>query len=428
MEKIGAEGSARTIESLTRNLLECYEELDLVYRLSGQLLSSLDVQRNVERILGEAMEIFDADLGWVGPAGSGEGLFRPVTTRVGEDVVALLTGSVVGELIEAGKSRMYYALRDEPGLSRDGVPQSFLCTVIKTDRAVYGALCVGRHDGESLFTAGDLKLADVLASQAAIALENFLLNQRRIDEQQAMIRMQEELRLALEIQANLLPKGSPSYPGYDIAGRSVPALGVGGDYYDFIPIDERMLAISLGDVSGKGMPAALLMANLQASIRGQTLMKASPADCLHRSNTLLFQSTDSEKFATCFYGILDTAEHRLWYANAGHEHPMIFSPDGGISVLDTGGLVLGVMREIVFPEASVEVRSGDVLVIYSDGITDSVDGNGAEYGLERLTTLLHRQRGLPAEALMNRIMDEVDAHAGSEPPFDDRTLVVIRRE
>ncbi len=421
-----AEGSAKTIESLTKNLLECYEELDLIYRLSGRLMATLDVQKNVELILHEAMDIFGADLGWMRPAGDETCLFRPVTAGADPEVMELLDRRLVSGLVAAGKSRMFYGLRRELEAG-DAVPDSFLCAVLKTEQAVYGVLCVGRHDGGNMFTAGDQKLANVLASQAAIALENCSLNRRRIEEEEALIRMQEEIRLALEIQTRLLPKSAPALAGYDIAGRSLPALGVGGDYFDFIAVDDRRLAVCLGDVAGKGMPAALLMANLQASVRGQTLMGAAPAECLGHSNTLLVQGTDPDKFATCFYGILDAREHRLRYANAGHERPLLFSRGGAIDALDTGGLVLGVLPGVAFPEASVELQSGDLLLLYSDGITEAVDGEDREFGVQPLYQVIASHPEATAAEMLDHIMEAVETHAGGAPPSDDRTLVVIRR-
>jgi hypothetical protein len=148
---------------------------------------------------------------------------------------------------------------------------------------------------------------------------------------------------------NLLPKSNPDLLGYDIAGKNIPALNVGGDYYDFIYLDDERLAIGLGDVSGKGLPASLLMANLQATLRGQTLATGSPKTCLDRSNQLLFQSTSPEKFATLFYAILDTQNHQIHYSNAGQDNPYLCSSrsetkrlkSGGIPHWDSGCLFIG---------------------------------------------------------------------------------------
>jgi sigma-B regulation protein RsbU (phosphoserine phosphatase) len=427
--KISDTETQKKIESLTKNLLECYEELDLIYRLSRRGLSTFDPQQKMEFILREAMEIFEADMGWVVCGEEEQCFFKPVVKEVEMEVVDILQDVLVLPLCRDRKSRVFYNLQKELNLDRAGVPDSFLCTLIKTDEAVYGALCVGRTAGKENFTAGDLKLSRVMASQAAIALENGILHQKRLEEEQAMIRLQEEFRLARSIQNNLLPKEIPSSPGYNIAGYTLPARSVGGDYYDFISMGAGHLALCLGDVSGKGMPAALLMAHLQAAVRGQTLMQATPAECLSRSNTLLFQSTASDRFATCFYGILDLEQHRLRYSNAGHDRPLVISGNGSAPrQLDSSGLVLGIMPDSEYSEASISLEPGDLLLIYSDGIIDAADGSEREFGLERLTELVHEHRGETAMDLVNRILLEVNGHAGEAPQTDDMTLVVIRRE
>lgn len=150
-----------------------------------------------------------------------------------------------------------------------------------------------------------------------------------------------KLRLASRIQADLLPRSAPRIDGYDIAGGTTPAQLVGGDYYDFIPIDATRLAICLGDVSGKGLPASLVMANLQATIRGQTLLGAPPNICLERSNTLLFRSTGGNKYATVFYAILNVAAHVLSYSNGGHNPPLLFLDGSAPTSLSIGGTVVG---------------------------------------------------------------------------------------
>lgn len=417
----------KRIESLTRNLLECYEELDLIYRLSRQGLSSFDAQRHVEFILKEAMEFFEADVGWASCSDQELCYFSPVRVGVEPGVLDAIHERVVAKLLRERKSRILHNLKAELGEGFDSCPDAFLFTVMQTDGSVYGTLCVGRTTGRE-FTAGELKLANVMASQAGIALENTSLHKKRVVEEQRLARLQEEFRLARTIQENLLPKTLPTLPGYDIAGCTLPARSVGGDYYDFIRMDERRMALALGDVSGKGMPAAMLMAHLQAAIRGQTLMLAEPALCLSRSNRLLFQSTDTDRFATCFYGVLDTGEHSLRYANAGHDRPILVSGNGrGLRELGTGGLVLGVLPDAGYGEETVPIGPGDTLVIYSDGIIDAEDGSDREFGLERLTRLVteHRQEG--ARDLIQRILDDVNGHAHGVPQTDDMTLVVVRR-
>ena len=412
----------KKVESLTKNLLECYEELDLIYGLSRRGLTGLDIQANVGFILDEAMEIFNGDMGWVVSAQSEH--FDPVRVQAPAEIVDLIQNAVVSGLLAEGKSRVLDCL-EENGL--EDLSGAFLCSVIKTDETVYGALCVTRKKGKPIFTAGDLKLAGVMAAQAAIAIENALLHRRRLEEEQAMIRIQEELRLARSIQQNLLPRVHPTIAGYDIAGITLPAQSVGGDYYDLIDAGASRLAICLGDVSGKGMPAALLMAHLQAAIRGQTLMSASPAQCLTRSNKLLFESTDSDRFATCFYGILDPAEHSLRFSNAGHDRPLYIADRKVPASLSAAGLVLGIMDGVEYEEMDITFGPGDTFLLYSDGIIDAADAEDRAFGLERFIDCVQENRRSSAREIVSTVLEEVRKHAGDTPQTDDMTLVTVKR-
>ena len=273
------------------------------------------------------------------------------------------------------------------------------------------------------FTDADARLLGIIATQSAQVIEHA----RLFGEEQALKLMQEEMKLAYKIQMDLLPKEAPVLEGYDIAGVSIPAKAVGGDYFDFIHLNDHSLALCLGDVSGKGMPAALLMANLQATLRGQVMVDPSPATCLNHSNALLFRSTDADKFATLFYGVLDRASHRLAFANAGHNYPLFLKPGAGPTCLDLGGLVLGCLEEFSYAEGTVEFAPGDTLLIYSDGITESFDANDEEFGEIRLAALLQANAADTATRLIDRILAAVRAHAGKLSQMDDMTLLVIRR-
>ena len=215
-------------------------------------------------------------------------------------------------------------------------------------------------------------------------------------------------------------------PGYDIAGSSVPAQLVGGDYFDFIPINDNQLAIILGDVSGKGLPASLLMANLQATLRGQAMLGASAKECVQRSNRLLYQSTSSEKFVTLFYGILDAEKNTLLYSNAGHDAPYVMRKGVDPLRLGEGGLVLSIVEDFPYEEQSVPLGEGDVLVIYSDGISEAINPTQEQFGEERISTVIEAHRSESASKIMSEIIAAVKAHAGAAPQMDDMTLVVVK--
>lgn len=273
------------------------------------------------------------------------------------------------------------------------------------------------------FSDADARLVGIIAGQSAQIIENA----RLAGEEQALKVMQEEMRLAYKIQMDLLPKEAPRVSGYDIAGTSIPAQVVGGDYFDFIALGDRSIALCLGDVSGKGMPAALLMANLQATLRAQVSANPDPRICLQRSNALLFRSTDADKFATLFYGVLDAAGHRLTYANAGHNYPLLLKLGCHPERIELGGIVLGCLEDFCYAEGAVDLAPGDVLLVYSDGITESFNAAEEEFGEERLAELLRGQCGKSAAEIIETIVSTVRAHAGEAPQSDDMTLLVIRR-
>jgi sigma-B regulation protein RsbU (phosphoserine phosphatase) len=215
--------------------------------------------------------------------------------------------------------------------------------------------------------------------------------------------------------------------GYEIAGRSIPAQVVGGDYFDFITLDDDRLAICLGDVTGKGLPASLLMANLQATLRGQSFLCPSPNECLIRSNRLLYHSTSPEKFATLFYAHLDSKNHVLSYSNAGHDFPFLFSDSEAPDRLKLGGVMLGAFEDFVFEEGSVALKPGDVLVISSDGISEAMNPSLDQFGEDRLQSVIRDHLHDPPSVIIDKIIAAVRTHAGPQPQSDDMTLIVVRR-
>lgn len=309
-------------------------------------------------------------------------------------------------------------------MGKDFPIQSLMSVPLRLKGRMLGLLNVFNRRSKEGFTLEDQRLLSIIAAQSAQVIENA----RLYEEEQALLRMEEELRVAYEIQMHLLPKEAPQLAGCDIAGKSIPAKEVGGDYYDFIPISDHQLAICLGDVSGKGMPAALLMANLQATVRGQTLSGNSCGDCVQQSNRLLFQSTDIQKFATLFYGILDTEKNEMHYANAGHDNPFLFSRNGEVRRLGTGGTVLGFMEDASYEDEVVQCNPGDLLVVYSDGVTDAMDADENEFGEERLEALVRDNLGVSSNELIGKIISSVQSSSGGTPQFDDITLVVVKRE
>jgi len=245
--------------------------------------------------------------------------------------------------------------------------------------------------------------------------------------EEARIRSQEEARMARNIQINLLPKAGPDLPGYDIAGRNIPALNVGGDYFDFIRLDDHRVAIGVGDVSGKGLAASLVMANLQATMRSLALFDADPKDCLERANKLLFRSTDARTFVSLFYGILDARQGTLRYANAGQGMPLLFHASEKPGRLAQRGIALGVKEDVQYNEEEIPITVGDRILIYTDGISEAMNAAMEEFGEERLQRIIAGTRTSSSLGLIEEILAEVNAYIHDASRNDDMTVVLLKR-
>jgi sigma-B regulation protein RsbU (phosphoserine phosphatase) len=301
--------------------------------------------------------------------------------------------------------------------------RSILCMPMKNkDGVIIGVFqLLNKHAGT--FTADDENILDALSVHAAIALENARLH----EQEQQKIAMEKELLAAREVQLMLIPKRMPEVAGFDFAATSIPAREVGGDLFDFIARQQDQLAVCLGDVSGKGLAASLLMANVQGTLRDQALSDGSAAECVRRSNRLLYRSTGSEKFVTLFYAVLNTASGSLTYCNAGHERPFLLGAKGSTRRLERGGIVLGIVEEFPFEEDTVSLKPGELCVVFSDGISEAINRAGEQFGEERIEAVLREHLLRPAIVIRDRLIDAVRDHAGGEPQADDITVVIVKR-
>ncbi len=233
-----------------------------------------------------------------------------------------------------------------------------------------------------------------------------------------------ELNFALQVQQALFPKQLPTSGGLDFSAICIPAKGISGDYYDVLSPSDGRLAFAIADISGKGISAAILMANLQALLRAVSSTAQQPSDVCGRLNNHLHQVTDASKFATFFYAEWLHKENRLRYVNAGHNPPFILSEDGRQS-LDHGGIPLGIMPDWEYETGEASLKPGDLLVLYSDGITEAGFNDGEEYGEARLISLTASLKDKPLVEIQSSVLQAVRAWSGREPE-DDMTLMVVR--
>ncbi len=235
----------------------------------------------------------------------------------------------------------------------------------------------------------------------------------------------QEIEEAREVEQGLLPKALPEMAGITLAAGRRAARAVSGDYFDAIPLGSGKVALGIGDVIGKGLPAALLMSNLQAAVRAGSGTAASPAELCARLNNAMRENMPSGKFITFFYAVLDAERRSLSYSNAGHGAPLLVRRNGEIVRLDQGGLVLGVFPDVVYSEGAVALQPGDRLVLYTDGVTEARNAEGEEFGEDRLIAEITMARALPAAQIKDRLLAAVSAFGDLH---DDATLLVAAIE
>ena len=347
-------------------------------------------------------------------ASRGDG-FRISTTvrdRVINDKTSLLLKDVQG----------YEAFRAMQSIISQKV-RSLMAVPLQTDDQVIGLIYVDSSQSAHEFTNDDLDLLTVMANVAGIRIER----QRLMEIEQSRRRLAAELEQAAEIQREFLPAHAPTVPGLDLAGYNAPCRTVGGDYYDFMTYPDGKVAVLVGDVCGKGMPAALLMMSLQARVQVLAQEPDSPAGLVERLNRILTTTSLNNRFVSFFFSLLNPFTGEMVYSNAGHNPPVLLRSDGSLQYLEGGGPVLGILPEICYEEHRCNILPGDVALLYSDGVTEANNSQGEEFGETRLVELLRDTRQQPAIKVLNTITQAVHDWMAGAPAADDITLVVVRR-
>ena len=301
--------------------------------------------------------------------------------------------------------------------------RTLMAVPLQTRDKIIGIIYVDSPSLTREFTKDDLNLLTVMANVAAIRIEQT----RFAEVEQARQLMARDLEQAAEIQQGFLPAVAPAVRGLDVAGHNAPCRTVGGDYYDFFPYGSSRIAMVLGDVSGKGMPASLLMMGLQARVQVLIEEPKRLADVMTRLNRITSANCPSNRFITLFFCILDGDTGELTFCNAGHNPPLIVRADGSYEQLQGGGPVLGILPFIEYEEYHEKLAEGDALVIYSDGVTEANNPAGDEFEIEGLSAAVIRDRHLSASTIVARINHALAAYTAGAPPSDDITVIVARR-
>jgi len=421
------------IQALERENLQlrrAVEELSILNELSLAISSTRSTEEIIQTIIRRSIKAVHAEQG--------------VITLVGEDEHDP-TQTLVRTMASSGDREAYspdqnllgwmylnrrpLIINDPAGDKRfQGVRwtesvRSLVSVPMVVHSRLIGILTLYNKKHNADFTSEDQRLLSILAGQSAQVIETA----RLYEEEKKFVTVTQELNFAFEIQTNLLPSEAPVIDGYELAGMSVPAQSVGGDYFDFIRMDDGRIAVCVADVSGKGMPAALLMSNVQATLRGQALFMDTAHGTIERSNTLLSESIKRGSFVTMFYAVLNPETHEVTYVNAGHNKPYVMRTDGHLEKLELGGLVVGFRGGQSYSEATLTLGPGETLFIFSDGVTEAMNMNHDQYEDERLEALLPQLRSESAQVIMDRVQADVKKHTGSAPPNDDITMLVVKR-
>jgi sigma-B regulation protein RsbU (phosphoserine phosphatase) len=320
-------------------------------------------------------------------------------------------------------------MTDEERAKLAQLESELLLPLAVKDRLI-GFMSLAPKLSEEPYTGSDLRLLKSVAAQTGLALEVARLTTAIGEEIAQRERVNRELEIAREVQERLFPQALPAIPGLDYIGRCRPAREVGGDYYDFLELPQGKLGIAIGDVSGKGIGAALMMAALEASLRGQaSLTGGDLAELMSRVNRLVYEASSVNRYATFFYAQLDPKSLGLSYVNAGHNPPMILrrrSSGWEIVRLETGGAVVGLLPNSPYQQGAFTLQDGDLLVCFTDGISEAMNPADEEWGEERLMAAAQTCDGLSAAEIVTRVIEAADRFAAGAPQHDDMTLVVLR--
>lgn len=408
-------------------------QLSALVEANSILNSSLDLDHLLEIILKVATEMLRADRGTVFLVDDGSGeLQARISQRLESDVLRLKVGEgLAGAVAASGQTvRIQDAYRDSRFQQKFDTASGYhthsvLCTPIRNRTGEVIGVIQLLNKIEGTFSEQDEIFLQALTPHIALALENAKLHSQLINQE----RMRTELELAGQIQQHLLRPPVERWHCFRIAAKAEPCSEVGGDFYDFMPISDTAMWAVIADVSGKGISAAMVMSNLQATLRGLVVGVHAFERLLWQLNSTIAQLTGGNKYVTLFLALLDAGARKLHYINAGHNPPILVHANGTSELLEQGGTVLGLLPQVQFSRAQINLRSGDVVVLYTDGLVEAVNAVDEMYGIDALmrSAVAARTAGAP-EAILTHILSDVRKFTAGTPPPDDLTLVVISVE
>jgi serine phosphatase RsbU (regulator of sigma subunit) len=422
-----------TTEILDGQFSSRTELLALISKVGVALLSSSGLDETLDQVASLVFEAVPAESCVIMLSdATADGGMKIVVAREKGKVEPIqevrISRTVMDEVLKNGKSVLTADAQHDPRYASQTMAllgvRSVLAVPLSVDeRNVFGIIYADSPTYETTFTEEHLNILTTLASVAAIRVENARLLEERFQRE----RMERELELATEIQQRFQPSEAPRMDGYEFQGISFSCYEIGGDYYDFITRHDGKMLIALGDVSGKGTAAALLMSSLHAAIHGQVAARSSLDEVVRSVNQYLADNTPANRFVTLFVAELDPSTGALKYINAGHNPPLIGRMSGHIEQLSSGGFPLGILPSAEFEVGETQLQPGESLVIYSDGVSEANNIKEEEFGMERLMDVVKRNLPSSAAGLRDKVESALSAFTQTAPANDDITLVIVKR-
>jgi serine phosphatase RsbU (regulator of sigma subunit) len=419
-------------QAAPRHSVKQSDLLALISKVGVTLLASATLSETLQQIASLVFEAVPAERCCIMMRDEGSKDLKVAVARLrdreGDIGEIRVSRTIMEEVVGLGRSVLTADAQQDPRLMSSTMTlqgiRSVLAVPLGVGEKVFGIIYADSPIAESRFTEDHLKVLTTLSSVAAIRVENA----RLIEEQIGRERLEQELQLASEIQQRFQPTAPPQVPGYEMQGISFPCYEIGGDYYDFIRREDGRMIVALGDVSGKGTAAALLMSSLHAAVHAQAASHSSLVDTIGAVNNYLADNTPTNRFVTLFYAELDPQTGGLAFINAGHNPPLIVHAAGTTENLASGGLPLGIRPDAEYKEGRTSLQPSDVLVIYSDGVSEAVSPQGEEFGTQRLYEVVSRNLDASAAGIRDRIEAALTKWAQGTPAADDITLVIVKRQ
>lgn len=409
------------------------ELLALISKVGLTLLSSTGLDETLNQVASLVFEAVPADRCVIMLRDEkAEGGMKIAVARVRGKEETLsevrISRTVMDEVIKNGKSVLTSDAQHDPRYASQtmallGIRSVLAVPLSVSEEEVFGLIYADSPTYETTFTEEHLNILTTLASVGSIRVENA----RLLEERFARERMEHELQLATEIQQRFQPSSMPIIDGYEFQGISFSCYEIGGDYYDFIPTHDNKMFVALGDVSGKGTAAALLMSSLHAAIHAQVAAKSSLLETVESVNRYLADNTPANRFVTLFIAELDPTAGTLEYINAGHNPPLIGRMDGTVEKLDSGGFPLGIIPMANYETGRLQLNIGEALVVYSDGVSEANNLTGDEYGLDRLSEVVSKNLNRSASGIRDKVESSLSEFTQTAPVGDDITLVIVKR-